>query len=47
MKAPIIFHKKKEVRELAKFLAQLVREGVTFDVKYDEHFFFVMLTGGF
>ena len=47
MNAPIMFHKKNEIKEFAKFLAQLVREGVTYDVKYDESFFYVTLTGGF
>ena len=41
------FQKKKGVENFAKFISQLVREGVTFEVKNDEFGAEVTLTGGF
>jgi hypothetical protein len=32
---------------MAAYVAQLVREGVTFDIEHDEHSVYVKLTGGF
>ena len=37
----------RQVREYAIFIAQLVREGVTFDCRTDDENLTVILTGGF
>lgn len=47
MKTRIPFSKKTEVELFAKFISQLVREGVVFVVHSDEIGWEVELTGGF
>lgn len=46
-KTEIPFNKKSEVNAFGKFIAQMVREGIVFNVEFTDTHFIVILTGGF
>jgi hypothetical protein len=47
MKKEIPFDKKTEIIEFGKFLSELVRQGLIFDVEFTNEKFIVVLTGGY